>query len=156
MPIAGIALKVSSTAFSDGQTIPRQYTCEGQDISPPLEWSSTPRGAKSFAIVCDDPDAPSSTFTHWVLYDLTPETTELAEGSSGGGTEGMNSFGKAGYGGPCPPPGHGPHRYMFKVYALDIESVGRAGLSKSDLTAAMTGHVLAEGQLMGRYERIRK
>jgi Raf kinase inhibitor-like YbhB/YbcL family protein len=149
-------LNVRSTAFSDGQTIPQKYTCDGPNVSPSLAWSGVPERAKSVAIMCDDPDAPSGTFTHWIVYDITPDITELAEGSSGGGKEGVNSFARTGYGGPCPPPGDRAHRYLFQVYALDIESLGRAGLSNKDVTAAMKGHVLAEGQLMGRYERKKK
>lgn len=104
------------------------------------------------AIVADDPDAPSGTFTHWVLYDLPTKTAELTEGSSGGGKEGVNGFKKTGYGGSCPPP-NGAHRYFFHVYALDIDSLGNAGFSKQDVTAAMKGHILAEGQTMGTYKR---
>ena len=149
-----MALHVSSSAFSEGQSIPEKYTCDGQNLSPPLKWTGAPQNAKTMAIITDDPDAPSGTFTHWVLYDLPAKTTELSEGSSGGGKEGVNSFKKKGYGGPCPPP-NGAHRYFFHVYALDIESLGSAGLSKQEVTAAMKGHILVEGQLMGTYKRRR-
>ncbi len=147
-----MTLHVSSSAFSEGQSIPEKYTCDGQNISPPISWSGAPANAKSIAVICEDPDAPSGNFTHWVLYDVPGQTNELTEGSSGNGKEGVNGFGKAGYGGPCPPPG-GPHRYFFRVYALDTESLGKPGLSKDDITAAMKGHIVAEGQTMGRYAR---
>ena len=145
-------LDVSSSAFSEGQSIPKKYTCDGQNVSPPIKWSAALANAKSIAIICEDPDAPSGPFTHWVLYDLPATTKELAEGSSGGGKEGVNGFGKKGYGGPCPPPG-GAHRYYFRVYALGTASLGEAGRSKEDVTAAMQGHILAQGQLMGTYKR---
>jgi Raf kinase inhibitor-like YbhB/YbcL family protein len=145
-------LKVTSSAFSEGQPIPEKYTCDGQNVSPPIKWSGAPENTKSIALICEDPDAPSGMFTHWVLYDLPGKTTELREGSSGSGKEGVNGFGKNGYGGPCPPPG-GPHRYFFRVYPLDISSVGNVGSSKEDVAAAIKGHVLAEGSLMGTYKR---
>jgi Raf kinase inhibitor-like YbhB/YbcL family protein len=145
-------LDVSSSAFSEGQSIPEKYTCDGQNVSPLIKWSGAPANTKSIASICEDPDAPSGTFTHWVLYDLPGTTKELTEGSSGGGKEGMNDFGKKGYGGPCPPPG-GAHRYYFRVYALDTASLGDAGRSKEEVTAAMQGHILAQGELMGRYKR---
>jgi len=147
-----MALQVRSSAFSEGQSIPEKYTCDGQNVSPPVEWNGAPANTKSIAVICEDPDAPSGIFTHWVLYDLPGTTKELAEGSSGGGKEGANGFGKNGYGGPCPPPG-AAHRYFFRVYALDTASQGNAGSSKEDVTAAMRSHILAEGQLMGRYKR---
>jgi Raf kinase inhibitor-like YbhB/YbcL family protein len=145
-------MHVSSSAFSEGQPIPKKYSCDGQNVSPPLKWDGVPENTKSVAIIVDDPDAPSGTFTHWILYDLPAKTSELKEGSSGGGKEGVNGFKKTGYGGPCPPP-NGAHRYVFRIYALDIESLGKAGLSKQDITAAMKRHVLAEGQLIGKYKR---
>jgi len=147
-----MAFHVSSNGFFKGQAIPEKYTCDGQNVSPPLKWTGAPQNTKTVALIVDDPDAPSGTFTHWVLYDLPGKTSELAEGSPGSGKEGVNGFKKTGYGGPCPPPG-GAHRYFFHVYALDSESLGGAGLSKQDVTAAMTGHILAEGQLMGTYKR---
>jgi Raf kinase inhibitor-like YbhB/YbcL family protein len=151
---AGTTMKldVSSTAFSEGQSIPEKYTCDGENVSPPIKWSGAPANTKSIAIIVEDPDAPSGTFTHWVLYDIPGTTKELAEGSSGSGKEGVNGFGNKGYGGPCPPPG-GAHRYFFRVYALDTASLGNPGLSKEDVTAAMKGHILAQGQLMGTYKR---
>jgi Raf kinase inhibitor-like YbhB/YbcL family protein len=145
-------LHITSSAFSEGQSIPEKYTCDGQNVSPPIKWSGAPANTKSFAVICEDPDAPSGIFTHWLLYDLPGRTNELAEASSGDGREGVNDFDKKGYGGPCPPPGRA-HRYFFRVYALDMESLGAAGLSKDHITAAMKGHILAEGQVMGRYAR---
>lgn len=146
-------LEVTSPAFSEGQPIPEKYSCDGNNVSPPLGWSIAPREAKSLAIICDDPDAPSGRFTHWIVYDLEPTLRKLSEGSAGGGKEGINSFGKPGYGGPCPPPNDDAHHYVFRVYALDIASLGGAGLSKRDVDTAIKGHIVAEGQLMGRYKR---
>jgi Raf kinase inhibitor-like YbhB/YbcL family protein len=146
-------LQVSSPAFSEGHTIPTKYTCDGENVSPPLEWSGQPAATKSVAIICEDPDAPSGTFTHWVLYDMAGDTHRLEEGSSGNGKEGQNSFKQAGFGGPCPPAQDGPHRYVFRVYALDVESLGRPGMLQQEVEAAMRGHILAKGQLMARYQR---
>lgn len=148
-------IQVTSNAFSEGGAIPEKYTCDGQNVSPPLKWSGVPANAESIAIICEDPDAPSGTFTHWVLYDIVGKTTELPEGSTGGGKEGVNDFKKNGYGGPCPPPGK-PHRYFFRVYALDTNSLGNAGSSKDDVTTAMKGHIVAQGQVMGTYKRSKK
>jgi Raf kinase inhibitor-like YbhB/YbcL family protein len=147
-----MALEVKSTAFGDGAMIPEKYTCDGENVSPPLEWSGTPRRARSLAVICDDPDAPSGLFTHWVLYDLPATVRMLAEGSSGGGKEGVNDFHALGYGGPCPPP-NGAHRYFFHVYALGIDSIGPSGLSRHAVATAMRSYILAEGELMGRYRR---
>jgi Raf kinase inhibitor-like YbhB/YbcL family protein len=147
-----MALKVESPAFSYGDSIPEKYTCDGENISPPLEWGGIPQLAKSIAVICDDPDAPSGLFTHWVLYDLEPTLSGLAEGSSAGGKEGMNDFKTRGYSGPCPPP-NGPHRYFFHVFALDVASLGRPGFRRRDVAHAMQGHILDKGQLMGRYRR---
>jgi Raf kinase inhibitor-like YbhB/YbcL family protein len=151
-----MSLQLTSAAFADGQTIPQKYSCDGEDISPPLEWAGTPDTAQSIALICEDPDAPSGTFTHWVLYDIPPAATRLSEGAEGAGKAGLNSFGKMGYGGPCPPPKDAAHRYVFRIYALDINSAGKSGLSKSELAAAMHDHVLAEGKLTGTYERKKK
>ncbi len=150
-------IHIESSAFSEGGTIPRQYTCDGKDISPPLSWSGVPEGAKSLALICDDPDAPSKTWVHWVLFNLPPGTKELPEAVraresvSGGGTQGTNDFKKLGYGGPCPP--SGTHRYMFKLFALDTEVKLSSSATKADLERAMKGHVLAEATLMGKYSR---
>jgi Raf kinase inhibitor-like YbhB/YbcL family protein len=149
-----MALRVSSPAFPDNGSIPKKYTCDGQNVAPPIEWTGAPGQAKSVAVICDDPDAPSGTFTHWVLYDVPPSTHGLAEGQAIG-TEGVNSFGRAGFGGPCPPKIDHAHHYHFHVYALDVDSLGPAGLSKDDAVNAMDGHVMAEGELIGKYERER-
>ena len=151
-------LQITSPAFSEGQPIPAKYSCEGNDASPPLKWTNAPANTKSFALIADDPDAPVGTWVHWVLYDLPPNTTELPEAvaktqfTSSGAKQGLNSWPRLGYGGPCPPPGK-PHRYFFKLYALDTMLDLKPGATKKDVEAAMKGHILAEGQLMGRYQR---
>lgn len=150
-------LSLSSPAFDDGGAIPAQYTCDGQDISPPLEWSGPPSGTESFALIADDPDAPAGTWVHWVIYDLPAETRGLPEGVpaedhlTSGGVQGINSWPKTGYGGPCPP--SGTHRYFFRLYALDVALGADPGLGKVELLAAMEGHLLAEAQLVGTYVR---
>ena len=151
-------IQITSAAFSEGQPIPQKYTCQGSDISPPLQWANTPANTKSFALIADDPDAPMGTWVHWVLYDLPATATELAENTpkspqlSGGAKQGLNSGLRLGYSGPCPPPGK-PHRYFFKLYALDTLLDLKPSSTKKDLLKAMEGHVLAEGQLMGTYQR---
>jgi Raf kinase inhibitor-like YbhB/YbcL family protein len=151
-------LQITSTAFSEGQTIPAKYSCEGSDASPPLKWTNAPANTKSFALIADDPDAPAGTWVHWVLYDLPPNTTGLPEDVAktqfiaGNAKQGLNSWPRLGYGGPCPPPGK-PHRYFFKLYALDTMLDLKPGATKKDVEAAMKGHILAEGQLMGTYQR---
>jgi len=155
---AVVTIQLTSSAFADGAAIPAKYTCDGDDISPPLKWRGVPEGTKSLALVCDDPDAPIGTFVHWVLYSIPPSVTELSEGVPAmgvipnGAAQGTNDFKRLGYGGPCPPPG-GAHRYFFKLYALDAELDLKPGAMKKDLVKAMEGHVLAEGQLMGTYQR---
>lgn len=154
------AMKLVSPAFTDGQPIPEKHTCDGANVSPPLSWSEAPPGTRSFALICDDPDAPVGTWVHWVLYGLSPATTELpemlapAEQLPGGAKQGLNDFRRVGYGGPCPPPGR-PHRYFFKLYALDAELGLRSRATKADLVRVMAGHILAEAQLMGTYQRAR-
>ena len=151
-----MALQLVSSAFSEGGQIPPQYTCDGKDASPPLSWSGVPEGARSLALVCDDPDA-SKTWVHWVIFDLPPAAKGLPEAVAtraevaGGGAQGTNDFRKVGYGGPCPP--SGTHRYFFKLYALDKELKLSSKATKADLERAMKGHVLAEAALMGRYAR---
>ena len=148
---------IKSPAFVPGGKIPGKYTCDGMDISPPLTWTSGPEGTKTFALICDDPDAPMGTWVHWVLFNLPADITEFSENVpperelESGAKQGMNDFRKIGYGGPCPP--SGTHRYFFKLYALDTEINLEAGATKSELLRAMEGHILAEAQLMGRYER---
>lgn len=151
-------MKLTSTAFAEGKPIPRKHTCEGEDVSPPLSWSDAPAGAKSFALICDDPDAPVGTWVHWVAWNIPASVTALDENTPkqdaipGGGQQGRNDFKRTGYGGPCPPPGK-PHRYFFKLYALDAELDLAAGATKADLERAMQGHILAEAHLMGTYQR---
>jgi len=151
-------IRLTSTAFTGGGTIPRKHTCDGSDVSPPLAWDNVPGGTKSFALICDDPDAPMGTWVHWVLFNLPADTRSLAEAVPpdkelpNGARQGTNDFRKIGYGGPCPPPGK-PHRYFFKLYALDTVLDLPAGSTKAQVVKAMEGHVLAEGQLMGKYGR---
>jgi Raf kinase inhibitor-like YbhB/YbcL family protein len=145
-----MSFTVTSPAFHDGDTIPRQFTCDGADAAPPLRLSDPPEATQSFALILDDPDAPKGTFTHWLAYDIPTANGELAV------TEGKtlrNSFGRSGYGGPCPPPGHGPHRYVFTVHAIDAASLDLKGNSREDLEAALKTHTLATARMMGRYER---
>ena len=152
-------IKVESPAFKNMQPIPSQYTCDGADISPPLSWSKVPAGAKSIALICDDPDAPAGTWVHWVVYDLPPATDSLPENVPktdtlpGGGKQGKTDFGRVGWNGPCPP--GGTHRYFFKVYALDITLNLPAGKTRTEIEKAMKGHVLARGELAGTYARKR-
>ena len=152
-----MAIVIKSTAFDDGGLIPRDYTCDGKDISPPLAWTGVPKGTKSLAIICDDPDAPMGTWVHWVLFNIPAPVNRLSQSISpdkvlkNGGRHGINDFRKFGYGGPCPP--KGTHRYYFKIYALDKELTQEPGLTKAELLKAMDGHIIAEGQLIGRYKR---
>ena len=150
-------IEIKSAAFEQGGMIPRQYTCDGKDVSPPLAWSSIPEGTKTLALICDDPDAPMGTWVHWVLFNIPAHIKELPENIppqkelENGAKQGTNDFPMIGYGGPCPP--SGTHRYYFKLYALDTEIDLDAGITKAQLLKAMEGHILAEGQLMGRYKR---
>lgn len=150
-----MALKLFSNAFSEGGWIPDLHSCDGADISPSLEWSGEPADTKSFALIVEDPDAPAGTWSHWLLYDIAAKVHNLAQAYKPGklGVSGTNDFGKAGYGGPCPPKG-GPHRYFFKLYALDAQTLGLpAGAKREELQQSIKGHVLAEAQYMGRYQR---
>jgi hypothetical protein len=150
-------MHVTSTAFEHNQSIPRTFTCDGENISPALTWGGVPEAAKSIVLIADDPDAPVGTFVHWVCYDIpvsvdglpenVPARPELAQG----GTQGTNDFNKTGYGGPCPP--GGTHRYFFKVYALDTTLGLPAGKTKDEILSAMNGHVLDQAELMGTYAR---
>ena len=152
-----MTITLTSTAFTDGGTIPKDYTCDGRDISPPLAWDKIPEGTKSLSVICDDPDAPVGTWVHWVLFNIPATINELPQSMpkdkdlKNGARHGMNDFRKLGYGGPCPP--GGTHRYYFKIYALDVVLSQESGLTKDELLSAMKGHILAEGQLMGRYKR---
>jgi Raf kinase inhibitor-like YbhB/YbcL family protein len=151
-------IEITSTAFREGQAIPKLYTGDGRNVSPPLRWRDPPAGAKSLALVVEDPDAPRGTWTHWVLFNLPATARELGEGVSpqptlpDGTMQGINDFGAVGYGGPAPPPGK-PHRYFFKLYALDTPLNLGPRTTRPQLLKAMDRHVLAEGQLMGRYGR---
>jgi Raf kinase inhibitor-like YbhB/YbcL family protein len=147
-----MSIEISSTAFKEGDTIPRIYTCDDQNVSPPLSWAGVPQGSLSLALIMDDPDAPSGTFDHWILFNLPPDLTGLSQDNHAVGTEGKNGFGRMGYGGPCPPRGSN-HRYMIKIYALDSDLVLKSGASKVQLESAMNGHILAQGQMMVRYGR---
>jgi Raf kinase inhibitor-like YbhB/YbcL family protein len=144
-------MKITSSAFQEGGNIPSKFTCDGGDTSPPLQIAEVPSGAKSLALVVDDPDAPSGLFTHWMVWNISPQNNAIAEGSAPKGVHGTNDFGKSGYGGPCPP--SGTHRYYFKIFALDRELELPAGTKRSQLDAAMKGHVIAQGELMARYSR---
>ena len=151
-------LHLTATSFTDGQPIPRRHAFDDLDRSPELQWPGAPPGTKSLALICDDPDAPMGTWVHWVIYDLPPATLGLSEGIpqspelANGAKQGVNYYKHIGYGSPCPPSGKS-HRYFFKLYALDIKPELKSGLTKRDLLKAMEGHVLADGQLMGTYQR---
>lgn len=150
-------ITVTSSAFTEGGMIPKKYTCDGADMSPPLSWSGIPKGTKSLAIIADDPDAPAGTWVHWVVYNLPPDLTGFPESVppqktlANGGIQGQTDFRRIGYGGPCPP--GGTHRYFFRVYALDEVLDLAPGAIKKRLLQAMEGHILAEGELMGKYKR---
>jgi Raf kinase inhibitor-like YbhB/YbcL family protein len=154
---AHAALWMRSASFSDGGAIPRQHTCDGADLSPELQWQPAPAGTKSFALVMDDPDAAGG-FTHWLVYNIAPGERELPQGASThaashqGAAEGSNNFGRVGYGGPCPPRGK-PHHYVFRVYAVNALLDLPPGATRQELDAAIAGHVVAEGQLTGVYQR---
>ncbi len=150
---------ISTSAFREGETIPNKYTCDGADLSPPLKWEGTPAGTKGFAIIMDDPDAPAGTFTHWVIYDIPADTTTLPAGLgkdpdlTKGVKQGISSFRRTGYGGPCPPPGR-PHRYFFTIYALDIQTTGLASrASKQDVEGRIKEHIVGKAVVMGKYGR---
>ena len=150
-----MALKLSSNAFNEGGWIPELHSCQGADISPSLEWSGAPPETRSFTLMAEDPDAPAGTWCHWLVYDLAPKVQNLAQGYRVGtlGVSGTNDFGKPGYGGPCPPKG-GAHRYFFKLYALDVHTLGLpAGVKRAEVEHAIKGHVLAEAQYMGKFQR---
>lgn len=156
-----MSLNIKSSAFQPNGTIPTRYTCDGEDLSPPLAWSNVPQGTESLALIMDDPDAPDPAapkmvWVHWVLYNIPPNVTTLHEGQASndlppGTQEGLNNWDRAGYGGPCPPVGR--HRYFFKLYALDTELTGLAQPTKSALEQAMQGHILDQAELVGTYQR---
>jgi hypothetical protein len=144
-------MKITSSAFQEGGNIPVKFTCDGSDTSPPLQITGVPPEAKSLVLIADDPDAPSGLFTHWLVWNIPPQTNSIAEGRVPKGVHGTNDFGKSGYGAPCPPTG--AHRYYFRVFALDRELALPSGAKRSQLEGAMKGHVIAQGELMGRYAR---
>lgn len=154
---AATPFELTSAAFAPGEAVPVRYTCDGDDISPPLEWQDPPENTKSFALIADDPDAPAGTWVHWVLFNLPAETRSLPEAVpadtelADGGQHGKNSWKRLGYGGPCPP--GGTHRYFFKLYALDTVLDLDAGASKEQLLQAMEGHILVQTEVMGTYTR---
>ena len=151
-PAGPTTLHLTSSAFADSAVLPAKYTCDGAGISPPLAWSRVPHGTKSLAIICQDPDAPSGTFTHWLLYGLPADLQSMPEGVVPlGARQGTNDFGRVGYGAPCPP--SGTHQYIFTIYALDIKPNVPIGAMKSAVFSALRGHVLAQGRLIGVYRR---
>ena len=152
-----VKLQIQSSAFEHNGMIPKKYTCDGEDVSPELSWTGVPESTKSLALISDDPDAPMGTWVHWVLYDLPPSVKELQENFpkdktlSNGAKQGITDFKRIGYGGPCPP--SGVHRYFFKLYALDTKLNLEAGATKEQLLKAMEGHVIGQGELVGKYSR---
>lgn len=152
-----MSIELTSDVFSEGEMIPSEFTCDGEDISPPLRWKNLPEGTKSIAIVSDDPDAPSGTWVHWVIYNIPADKQGLQqdfptdEKLQDGTTQGKNDFGRTGYGGPCPP--GGTHRYYFRIYALDTDPLLKPGLTKKELLENIKSHIIDEGELMGRYSR---
>jgi Raf kinase inhibitor-like YbhB/YbcL family protein len=160
VPMQGTAastFQLKSSGFSNGGAIPQKFTCDGPDVSPELSWNDPPAGTKTFALIMDDPDAPGGTWVHWVLYDLPPSVRELPEGVPKtkdlqiGGRQGVNDFRRVGYGGPCPPHG-ASHRYSFRLYALDQPTQLPAGASKGGLELSMKGHIVAQSELVGRFQ----
>lgn len=153
-----MTFQLSSPAFRPNENIPQQFTCDGKDVSPALEWDQAPDKTMTFALICDDPDAPAGTWVHWVLFNLPGGTRSLPQGVpadrqlASGARQGVNDFRRIGYGGPCPPPG-APHRYFFRIYALDSKLDLAAGAGRQDLDRSMQGHILAKAELMGRYQR---
>ena len=154
----GTAFELTTPAFKSGGDIPRKFTCDGANVSPALTWTEPPAGTKSLVLIADDPDAPAGIWVHWVIYDLPAGFRQLPEGMPrdqelrDGGRQGLTDFGRTGYGGPCPPPGK-PHRYFFKLYALDVKLNLKAGATKQEVERAMNGHVLAQAQRVGHYRR---
>jgi len=147
----GTKMKITSSAFQEGANIPSKFTCDGADTSPPLQIADIPSQAKSLALIVDDPDAPGGLFTHWMVWNIPPQTGAVGEGSAPKGVHGTNDFGKSGYGGPCPP--SGTHRYYFKIFALDRELDLPFGAKRGQVDGALKGHIIAQGELMGRYSR---
>lgn len=158
IPASAFALEIKSGAFENSERIDTKYTCDAQDLSPALSWSDVPSGAKSFALICSDPDAPFKPWTHWVIFNIPANKRNLPEGIQkvsrldDGSIQGLNDFGKAGYGGPCPPPGN-PHRYIFTLYCLDNALKLNEKSGKDDVLREIKGHVLAEAKTSGVYAR---
>jgi Raf kinase inhibitor-like YbhB/YbcL family protein len=153
-----MALKLNSAAFADNAKIPERHTCDGANLSPPLAWSGAPTGTRSFALICSDPDAPGGNWYHWAAYDIPPDVAALAEGRKAGGPgaprQGINDFGHAGYGGPCPPHGHGTHRYRFMLYALKLERLPVAGPPHCrDVERMAKTNAIEQAALVGLYGR---
>jgi Raf kinase inhibitor-like YbhB/YbcL family protein len=152
-----VTMRLFSSAFRDGELIPPKYTCDGENVSPPLEWEGVPENAKSLALIMDDPDAPSGLFVHWLLFNIPSSENGLTEGvgiagpAAGGGTQGKNGFNQTAYGGPCPP--GGTHRYYFHLYALDAGIGLSPGAGRPEVETAIRSHIITEAQLMGRYAR---
>jgi len=149
-------MELASSAFADGSVIPRRFTCDGDNLSPPLQWSGAPAGTRSFVLLCDDPDAPSGTWHHWAAYDIPPTAVELAVGAAQDTKmkQALNDFRKLGYGGPCPPRGHGPHRYHFRLLALSAEHLGvHSNASCRDVEREARNYTIAEATLVGLYQR---
>ena len=148
----GAKMKITSSVFQEGGNIPSKFTCDGADVNPALRFEGAPAESKSLLLIVDDPDAPVGLFTHWLVWNIDPKTSEIAENSApGGAVQGTNDFPKKGYGGPCPP--SGTHRYYFKIFALDQSLDLKPGAKRAEVDAAMRGHVIAQGELMGRYSR---
>ena len=147
---AASSISITSSSFQAGGDIPAKFTCDGTNVSPALQIGGVPNEAKSLVLLVDDPDAPRGLFTHWIIWNIDPKTTRVAENSApAAGIQGTNDFGKRNYGGPCPP--SGTHRYFFKIFALDTKLELKPNARRAELDAAMRGHVLAQGELMGRY-----
>jgi len=152
-------MRLRSSSFSDGATIPRRFTCDGEDLSPPLDWGEAPAGTRSFVLLCDDPDAPAGTWHHWAAYDIPADRTRLAEGAGAdaaqkGFRQAINDFRRPGYGGPCPPPRHGIHHYHFRLLALSVDQLPlRRNPSCSEVEREARKHVMAEAALVGLYQR---
>lgn len=152
-----MVIKIKSSAFEEGEIIPKKYSCEGVNVSPPLQWSSSPADVESFVLICEDPDAPSGLWAHWIIFNLPAETTALPEFImerevlENGAQQGLNDFGTIGYRGPCPP--GGTHRYYYRIFALDIMLHLTSRINRQDLLEAMIGHIIDQGHIMGIYTR---
>lgn len=157
LPETSQPMQIQSSVFEAEGTIPPKYTCDGQNVSPPLSWDDPPAETQSLALIADDPDAPSGTFVHWIIFNMPADVRSLSEGLptgntlASGGLQGQNDFGQIGFGGPCPP--NGTHRYFFKLYALDTDLDLQPGASKADVVTALNGHIIGHAELIGTYSR---